>query len=144
MSTLASPSPSLQVPRAQNPSGSVTRSLLTTGFVVPLVAGPLLMCGLLAPKFAEIFKDFGLALSFLSRFFLNLGMALATPIGLLAAMMAVGVVTGAASLGSYRRRAWTVLALVVAILFFALFAATFMVAMYEPLVRLIESLQAKP
>ncbi len=136
MSTLTLPPP-LPVP-ARSPARTARVAIIT--FL--LFAFPLLITGTLVPRFEEIFKDFGVALSAPTRILINVGHAASSFAGwaviiflLLAVILPISLW---ASRGPGRASAILLLALLTTLGYFGLLA----VAMYLPVVTLIESLQA--
>jgi type II secretory pathway component PulF len=101
---------------------------------------PLGLIPLLSQKYNEIFRDFGVALPQLTRWFLVLGTWLMTPVGLVVLFSTGVVIIGISALAARRWLAaviWCLLSFAVTVITVALFV----VSMYVPMVHMIEGLQ---
>lgn len=138
MSTLTLPPPLPASASARSPKQTAWVASLT--FL--LFAFPLLITGAVVPKFEEIFKDFGVALSTPTRAMIDIGHAASSFIGWFAIVSLLLAVILPISLWASRspERATAVLLLALFTMFGYL--VLLVIAMFSPLVTMIESLQA--
>lgn len=108
---------------------------------VGLLGIPTLLIALLAPKYAEVFRDFGVRLPLLTKWFLDFGQALATPMGALAAAAALLVALGAVYAIARASRPVGVVVLILCALWALAAFVLFLLAMFIPTAAMTESLQ---
>lgn len=108
---------------------------------VGLLGTPIVLMALLAPKYAEVFRDFGVTLPLLTKWFLDFGHALATPLGALAAAAGLLVALVAVYAIARQSRMVGIVVLTLCALWAIAAFVLFMLAMYVPLNELTNSLQ---
>lgn len=102
---------------------------------------PLAVIALTAPKFTEVFRDFGVALPVMTRGILRLGGSLASPLGAVVILLiGVGVV-GLVCLAWRARRGLGLAALLACVVWFCVSLGVVLVGLLFPLVGMIGSLQ---
>lgn len=126
---------------APHGAASLGRAMTAAILVFILATCALGITAVIAPKFEDMFRDFGVALPYVTRVFLAIARALTTPIGLISAAAAIGLLCTAAGTFSYSRRWAFALVIVLAIVGFLLYGGLFLLAMFGPNVAMIESLQ---
>lgn len=105
---------------------------------------PFVALGLAGPKFAEIFRDFGVQLPSYTRLLLDIGNALATPIGLAIAGGILVVWFMAVCTATRHTRPLAIVMVILAILFSLVVLATSVFAFHMPLTKMIEQMQQQP
>jgi len=106
-----------------------------------LLCLPLLVTALVVPKFEEIFKDFGVALPWLTRVEIQVGRLASSPAGWVLMLGVMACVLAPAAWAASRRRAWAAMLLALAVLVGVGYVLLLVLGMFLPLTTLIESLQ---
>ena len=139
------PPPIAPDPRTLNHGAASARGLgraFGAGIVVFFFATCALgVTAVLTPRYAEIFRDFGVTLPVFTRGFLTLGRALTTPMGILLAGLAVlllSLVAGAIAGGGKRA---ALLLHMLAVALFIIYLGAFLASMQLPLAAMTGSLQ---
>lgn len=128
--------PYAATPKAPSRLGLLLAIASTLTLCVPVAA-----LGLLGPKFAEIFRDFGLQLPAYTRLLLDIGNALRTPIGIAIVGVVIFVWFMAVCTTARRHRSLAHGMLIFAILFSLVVFATSIIAFHMPINEMIEQLQ---
>lgn len=102
---------------------------------------PLAIAALAVPKFTEIFRDYGVALPLLSRAVIDLGAALATPLGVVVILMVGLGAAGAVALGWRVQRALGICALLACLGWLCISLGLLAIGLFLPLTAMIDSLQ---
>ncbi len=106
-----------------------------------LLAFPLLATAMIVPKFDEIFRDFGVALPLLARFFINVSRLLTSPVGWILVVIAIGALIVPGTIFARRSRAAAGMLLLLAMVFAGAYFVVLVASLFGPLVSMIESLQ---
>ncbi len=127
--------PPVSAPRSSR--GSIALAVST----ILLLSLPLVITAAVVPKFESIFKDFGVALPVTARMFIQLGHALATPLGWAAVLLVIALAVVPGTMLARRTRFGALALLVLALILAISYIALLVVSMNGPLVQMIESLQ---
>ncbi len=127
--------------RVREPGRFDKGSLCMGPVCAAMVVAPLATVAVVAPKFGEIFRDFGVALPLLTQYFLRTGEALASPAGIIGLLLLTLVVWAAVTFvwRLHRGAGFSVLGLCV--LWLIAIVPLLIVSFLLPLVAMIESLQ---
>jgi hypothetical protein len=132
---------SLQTPCTKTTRVRASGWLIIGPVCAALVVLPLAVVAAFAPKFVEIFRDFGVALPLATRGILRLGDAMATPLGIAGLFVLTGAVWMVAAM-AWRIRAAAGLAILVLCTAWALVSIPLIViSVLLPLTAMTESLQ---
>lgn len=102
---------------------------------------PLAIAALAVPKFMEIFRDFGVALPLLSRAVIDIGTALATPLGVVVILMIGLGAAGAVCLAWRVHRVVGIGALLACLAWLCISLGLLAIGLFLPLIAMTESLQ---
>lgn len=128
--------PPLRAPRRQLGRGPAAAGTVGVG----MAFSPLVLAALMAPKFAEMYRDFGVNLSRPTLAVLDLGNWLWTPIGL--AFLVLLVLLGAATIAvSAKRSTLALIVLAFGVLLGLAGSAAVILLLQTPAVTMLESLQ---
>lgn len=126
------------------PAISIRGSVATAMVTMLLLGFPLVVTAAIAPKFDEIFRDFGVPLPALTRLFIQIGRALSTPLGWVATIAIISAIIVPACIVARRSRAAAGALLLVAMIVAGVYFMLLVMSMFGPLNAMIQSLQAKP
>ena len=141
------PATNMVVPPPMTSAPSAPSSGLGAGFAVlgPIsavaVCTPLAILALVAPKFAEIFRDFGVALPGISVLQIRVGVALASPVGICVLLLLALLIVLVVGFASHVNRAIGLVLLGLCGVWFLASIGIVVVGLMLPLVAMIESLQ---
>lgn len=128
------------LPAPRSARASVAITILT----ILLLSLPLLLTAAVAPKFEEIFKDFGVALPTLALWEIRLGRALSSAAGWVCVIGIIACFVVPASIWAGNRKSRAAALLSLAALLALVFVGLLVVSFYLPLSSMIESLQQNP
>lgn len=122
-------------------SGSLFGVAFASLVAAVAAVAPLVILALVVPKFTEIFRDFGVALPLLSRAVIDIGTALATPLGVVVILMIGLGAAGAVCLACRVHRVVGIGALLACLAWFCISLGLLAIGLFLPLLATIESLQ---